>query len=336
MTEIITLANNILAFNVVGGMRRVMGNVVVVCGLLITVEIISSIGGSFNNGFNNNYIIVDAGGGGDYTHIQEAIDRAKDGDIILVRKGIYHEIINVDKKVIIRGEDMFTTVISPSSKRNGFAILVRAKGAVLENLNITNKGTGMYAQAVKIVSSNVKMINCLVHDVPVGVSIWTSNNLIKNCEFWNCKDEGIVFVGAKYSNCNNNTVIGCSFHNNGDGIELQCAVNNIIVNCKMYNNSHSGIDVLDPYSTNNIILNCVIVGNGYGVLLYPGNKLENCTIEKNKYENLATNGFFGFPAKNKIGTIRSDIKNFFARRILSRFSLHAVSSLLSIFTIYRS
>jgi nitrous oxidase accessory protein NosD len=56
-------------------------------------------------------IYVNAGGGVEYTSIQEAIDNASNGDTIFVYNGIYEEQINVTKSVILEGESNSDTNI---------------------------------------------------------------------------------------------------------------------------------------------------------------------------------------------------------------------------------
>ena len=47
---------------------------------------------------------VDANGGGDYSSIQEAVDKAQNGDTILVSPGVYQENVKVNKELIIASD----------------------------------------------------------------------------------------------------------------------------------------------------------------------------------------------------------------------------------------
>ena len=46
---------------------------------------------------------VDGSGDADFTGIQEAINKAKEGDTIIVYSGVYHENVVVDKSVTLKG-----------------------------------------------------------------------------------------------------------------------------------------------------------------------------------------------------------------------------------------
>lgn len=325
------LAYNMLSINVVGGMRREKVVVtVVVFGIVLVSGVVAPLSAFAGN---DGYIVVDGNGKGDYSSIGDAINHAREGDTILVKPGEYREVLIINKMVTILGEDGNRTKINPTSIRNGFAIEVRASGAVLKNLNITNYGKGKYAQAVKIVSPDVKVIGCMIHDVPVGISIWSSNNTIKGCKFWNCKDEGVVLMGTRYTGCDGNSIVNCYFYNNGDGVELQHADGNVIMDCIMKSNLHSGVDILDFYSEDNIIVNCSITGNTYGVMYMSGsNVLVNCTVCDNADGNIVTNDVLGFSAKGGIKSIKGKFVKMLVEGILRRFGLRVVSGLLDAIT----
>ena len=92
--------------------------------LLLIVDILivthSSADISVNN-FSENVITV-CRFGGDYSNIQEAIDQAIEGSTIFIKTGIYTEIIDINKKLTIIGENKFSTIINPISQENKYAI----------------------------------------------------------------------------------------------------------------------------------------------------------------------------------------------------------------------
>jgi parallel beta-helix repeat protein len=237
----------------------------------------------------NYQIIVDINGEGDYDSIQDAINNAQAGSKIYIKKGEYPEIINIRKQIELIGEDRDLTLISPISETNKFAIFLGAENSIIRDLSIKNRGPGLYASAVRITASNTEIYNCNILDTPVGIAIWTSNNIIDNCYFSGCKDEGIALLGTSYSDCSNNKITNCIFEKNCDGIELQYSSRNTIENCEFYNNTHSGIDAIASSNDKNIISNCEIYNNdAYGIYLASSsnNQIIDCIISDNKDGNI--------------------------------------------------
>jgi len=174
--------------------------------------------------------------------------------------------------------------IDVASKKNGYAIKVDTPGAVIRDINIRNNGQGIYTTGIKIVADFVTIENCNVFDTPVGIAIWSSNNIIINCTFWGCKDEGIVLLGQSHLGANNNTFINCVFYNCCDGVELQHSSNNTFMNCRFLNNYHAGINGIHNNNNNNSFFSCEFVDNLYAIYFNEseGNEFINCTFMNNK------------------------------------------------------
>ena len=221
----------------------------------------------------------------DYKSIQKAVDGASDGSTIYVKEGSYSEIIHIDKKINLIGENKENTLINPESKKNSYAVKITAAGVKLSGFSISNDGPGLYTTGVKITASQTTIEDCNVFDTPVGIAVWSSNNIISNCTFWGCEDEGIVFLGSSTSECNNNLVTNCEFYNNCDGIELQYSSNNVISYCEFYDNTHAGIDAIGSSNNNNVISNCDLYDNEvFGIYLSRSseNQITQCMISNNQ------------------------------------------------------
>ncbi|MCK5635862.1 MAG: right-handed parallel beta-helix repeat-containing protein [Thermoplasmatales archaeon] len=230
------------------------------------------------------HIIVDKNGNGDYKTIQDAVNNAEPGSIIYVKNGEYNEIIDIKKQITLIGEDKDYTLINPISDKNKYAVRLGAPGVILKSLSIKNGAPGLYTSAVRVTSSNTEIRDCNFYETPVGIVIWTSNNIIDNCNFWDCTDEGIALIGTSYSDCSYNKITNCVFYDNCDGIELQYSSNNVISNCTIYDNSHTGIDAISSSNDNNIISNCEIYSNEvHGI--YLSSSSENQIIECSIYDN---------------------------------------------------
>lgn len=250
-------------------------------------------------------IVVDKNGEGDYKTIQEAINNAQPGSTVYVKKGEYREIIDLKKQISLIGEDKDSTLINPISEKNKYAIRLGAPGAKIQSISIKNGAPGLYTNGVRVTSSKTEIHDCDIYDTPVGIAIWTSDNIIDNCNFWGCNDEGIVLIGTSYSECNNNIITNCIFHGNCDGIELQYSSSNTIANCEFYDNTHTGIDAIASSNDKNTISNCRIYNNGvHGIYLSSSseNQIIDCFVSDNDDGNIVMNEY----SKNNQITSNSD------------------------------
>jgi len=140
--------------------------------------------------------IVDDSGGADYTKIQDAIDYAIPGDIILVYSGKYFENVVVNKQLELRGQDNGNGMPVVNVMGTGNAIKITANGVILNGFNVKNSHS---------------------YD---GITIVSSNNVIRNNNASN-NSCGIVL-----SSSGNNTVSGNNVSNNKFGIRLMYSSNN--------------------------------------------------------------------------------------------------------------
>jgi len=256
---------------------------------------------------DDQFIIVDINGFGQYDNIQDAINDAKPGSTIYVKNGEYNEILDIKKQITIFGEDRKSTLINPISEKNKYAVRLGASGIIFKGFSVKNDAPGLYTSAIRITSSKIGIYNCNIYETPIGIAIWTSDNIINNCNIWSCTDEAIALIGSSYSICKNNQIIDCKFYNNCDGIELQYSSYNQIMNCKFYDNSHTGIDAISKSNNNNLISNCEIYDNKvHGIFFSSSSKNEivDCSIYNNEDGNIITRG----KSKDNIISSNSNIK----------------------------
>lgn len=86
-----------------------------------------------------------------YPTIQNAVDAASPGDLILIAKGIYkEEVIVTTPSLIIRGEDRNETIIDGEFLRGNGIMVVGADGVAVENITTRNATlNGVYWTGVK-------------------------------------------------------------------------------------------------------------------------------------------------------------------------------------------
>ncbi len=267
----------------------------------------------------SNKITVNKNGKEDYKTIQESINNAPEGSTIHIKSGVYNEILNIKKKITLLGEDKNKTIINPISEKNKYGIRLGSPNIIIKNLSITNGGPGLYTTGIKITASNVQIEDCNIYDTPVGIAIFTSGNTVKNCEFWGCKDEGIALIGTSFSDCIENKIINCIFHDNCDGIELQYSSENSIIDCEFFDNTHTGIDAITSSNDRNIILNCKIYNNSvHGIYLHSSsnNQISDCMFSKNKdgdiveAKNSQNNEIINSINEHELNDIREMLMNF--------------------------
>jgi parallel beta-helix repeat protein len=122
----------------------------------------------------------------DYSTINAAIVAASNGDIILVKKGIYNENIVIDKSINLEGENKASTIIDGSGK--GTVVWINANVTFLSGLTIQNSGKNFTDSGIYLNSSVGSSISDnLVINNNIGIYILESakshlenNNLSKN------------------------------------------------------------------------------------------------------------------------------------------------------------
>ena len=237
-------------------------------------------------------LIVDKSGNGDYTSIKDAIDAATSGSTIYVKNGKYPEVITIDKKLTLTGESKEETIINPVSKKNKYAVLLSSSQSTIKGFTITNDGPGLYTSAIRITANRNNIIDCNIQDTPVGITVWSSYNVIDDCFFSGCEDEGIALIGSTNFKCDNNEITNCIFYDNCDGIELQLSSGNTISDCEFYDNTHSGIDAIRNSNDRNVISNCEIYNNkvhGVYFVSSDNNQIIDCEIYDNRMEDVVFN-----------------------------------------------
>ena len=169
----------------------------------------------------------------DYRTIQQAVNNATEGDVIIMRAGTYVENLNVNKRLTIRSENGFDSTI------------VRAEDRFEDVFEVTADYVNISGFTVEGARSKA------------GISLKADYCNISNNHCSNNADG--IFLSRSNSNCISNNK--CS--NNDAGIRLDDSNNNSIANNACSNNS-DGISLW--YSNNNNLTGNVMVENGIVIL----------------------------------------------------------------------
>lgn len=193
-----------------------------------------------------------------YFSIQEAIDIASPGDVVLVRSGTFSGNVNVTKPIVLRGE-MWHGGDLPliNAQGNGSCITVTADGAAVDRMRVTNSGNFSGDAGIRILSNNSTITN----------NVASGNG-----------GSGIILEGAR--NC---TVRANTVSNNAVGILLSNSADNLIFNNRLYNNTE-----MDAFDDGENRWNDGTSGNHYGSF--------NCTdLNNDTICDLIVNAVFAIP-----------------------------------------
>ncbi|MFQ6119992.1 MAG: NosD domain-containing protein, partial [Methanosarcinales archaeon] len=180
--------------------------------------------------------------GCDYTRIQDAINAASAGDMILVYSGTYNENVNVNKQIILRGVGM--PVVDAGG--SGSAITLSADGITLEGFMATNASIYPYS-GINVTSNNSAITGNNASNNFNGIYLGYSSNikLINNIASKN-NEFGIYLMVSSYNTLDNHNA-----SKNTEGIYLQNSNYNTLNNNNASNNFWGIRMYISSYNTLN-------------------------------------------------------------------------------------
>ena len=234
-----------------------------------------------------------------YASISVAINHAQPGDIIDVKAGVYVENLQIDKPLIIKGEDNQRTVIlgrgGVDRGANPVVLIasnnVEISGFTIKSQNYSN--TNLFATGIIVNSNNCTITNNVLTNNYLGVfcSVQSSITIINNTITKNIKDS-VRFFGGSNNLFSNNTITG----NGGTGINIQGYSN--VVSDNIVSGNVRGIGFESSYSQ--IFGNTVDLNQESGIFLASSyNKIFANNLSENKYGIFITSQL-GAPRENEI------------------------------------
>ena len=205
----------------------------------------------------NTIFIVSADGSGNYASIGDALRNVPANSRLVIREGVYHESIVIDKKIEIEGDGAVENIIIRS--RNQSCITMQCDEAAVRGLTLQGRGKsfGKSFFAVDIPRGRLTLENCgISSDTLSCVAIHgaRANPLLKNCRIHDGADSGIfIFDNARASieNCD-------VYHNANVNLAITQGANPTIRNCRVFKGENGGIVVWGNGATG-VIEDCEIL-----------------------------------------------------------------------------
>lgn len=255
-------------------------------------------------------IIVAANGGGDFTTISGAINNAPAGARVLVRPGVYHEAIVLDRLLEIVGDGALETIVVRATAAS--CLLMQTDQAIVRNLTLRGEARGSAGFfAVDIPHGRLLLENCdITSDSLSCVAIHNSTAapVLRRCRIHHGHDSGVyafdgasgqletcdIFenanIGVALSNGAQMSVVGCHIHHGRDaGLVIWNRATSTIEDCDIYANALPGLGVSDEGQAT--VRQCRIhEGHNTGVFVHRDGRatLIECNVYRHQEAEIAT------------------------------------------------
>lgn len=260
--------------------------------------------------------VVAPDGSGDFLTLTDAIGRAQAGSRLLVRPGIYDEVLVIDKSLEIIGDGALEEIIVRATASS--CLVMRADAATIRNLTFRGQARRGGANddgffAVDIPRGRLLLDGCDISSdslACVAIHNPTAAPVIRNCRIHHGGDSGVYAfdgAGGLIEGCNiyENTNVGvaitggaktgilnCHVHHGGDaGIVVWDGAANLIEGCDIYENKRANVGISDAGTTT--LRRCRIHdGQNTGVFTHRDGRaiIEECNIYRHTEPEVAVTG----------------------------------------------
>ena len=175
--------------------------------------------------------------------IQDAINNASSGATINITSGTYNEFLTINKPLTLLGQGSGVTIINGNGA--DYAISITADNVTIEDLTVTNTGTGPNVNGVQANECNGVIINDTeIAETYTGLTISFVTNSVFSENILVNNTDGVLVV---YSNDNvfSNNII----QSNSQGISIYYSNSNVFSGNTLSNNVE-GVFVYSPSSMN--------------------------------------------------------------------------------------
>ncbi len=180
-------------------------------------------------------IVVDWGGSGDFTSIQDAINNSSDGDTIRVFDGEYREEVIIHTSIHLIGNGSETTTIHGGGVARQ-VVRIKADNVTLEGFQVTGSNSTYPGVGLSVESNNITIQYTNCSNNRYGISAIGSNGFrLLNSEVSNNTASGIGLSYLNHAIIENTIISG----NNYTGIYLSRTENMTILNNSISHHSYS-------------------------------------------------------------------------------------------------
>lgn len=210
----------------------------------------------------------------DYTTIQDAVDAAQIGDVIIVSDGTYVENVSVNKTITLRSENGTQNTFVEASNSSSSVFSINADQVTVEGFTVTGATGSIHSSGfwVSAAGSRCTLLNNVIGTPvsPNAMGVWlvanTGSRLEGNIVAFN-NWSGINIVQSSGLTIKDNTVM----HNNSDGIHCEEMESSLITGNVIEQQSNSNREGLNlRESSSNRITNNTFSENCCDIYIFDG------------------------------------------------------------------